>query len=323
MARVDQRLSLQKLEVLCLVIELGGVHRAAERLFISQPVVSAHLHSLEGRVGLPLFRKQGRRLVLTEAGEAVYAWAQSVLSQRSILERQLGALVDGGGGTASIAASMTVGTYYLPPVLFDFKRDNPAAEITLLVSDPETALRRVLTGDSDFGVIMTDAEIDPELFVASQFGRDRYVLIASPTCRLPAVVPVGLLNELSFICPPGISAVRRMQDMALREVGVVGRAVAMELGNAEVIKAAVAAGIGVALISEKAVVAEVHRGELVQIEIEGVTLSHGMTYVQRRSTVLSPLQQRLADLILDVCAARGVSTPEDSQPAIGVAGVSD
>lgn len=292
---MDPRLSLQKLEVLCTVIELGGVHRAAERLFISQPVVSAHLHSLEARVGVPLFSKQARRLVLTEAGQAVYQWAQGVLSGRSMLERQLDALADGGGGAAIIAASMTVGTYYLPPMLFKFKRENPGAEITLLMSDPETALRRVETGESDFGLIMTDAAVDPERFVAEQLGQDRYVLIASPDSDLPDAIPVALLNELPAICPPQVSAVRRLQDTALREVGVLGRPVVLELGNGEAIKAAVASGLGVALISSAAVAAEVARGDLRLIELGGVTLSHGMTYVKRRNTTLSPLQQRLAD----------------------------
>ena len=164
-----------------------------------------------------------------------------------------------------------------------------------MTSDPEIALRRVQNGDSDFGIIMTDAAVDPALFVAHQFGQDRYVLIASPDSDLPAAIPVGLLKELPAICPPRISAVRRMQDSALCEVGVLSRPIAMELGNGEAIKAAVAAGIGVAIISEKVVAAEVARGELRQIELGGVTMSHGMTYVRRRSTILSPLQQRLAD----------------------------
>lgn len=295
MVSVDPRVSMQKLEVLCLVIELGGVHRAAERLFISQPVVSTHLRSLEERIGVPLFKMQGRRLVLTEAGQAVHIWAQSVLSGRSMLERHLGAIVDGGGGSAVIAASMTVGDYYLPSVLFDFKRKNPLAEITMFVSDPEVALRRVETGESDFGVIMTDISVDTELFVSSEFGRDLYVLIASPDSDLPSTIPVGMLSELPAICPPQSSAVRRLQDAALRQVGVLGRPVVMELGAGQAIKAAVAAGLGVAIISQAAVTAEVARGDLRLVELSDVTLTHGMTYVQRRNTILSPLQQRLAD----------------------------
>ncbi|WP_219412377.1 helix-turn-helix domain-containing protein [Pseudonocardia nigra] len=49
--KLDNRISLQKLEVLCLVVELGGVHRAAERLFVAQPVVSAHLRPCRSASG--------------------------------------------------------------------------------------------------------------------------------------------------------------------------------------------------------------------------------------------------------------------------------
>lgn len=294
---LDQRITLQKLEVLCLFVELGGVHQAAERLYVSQPVISAHLHSLEEQIGVPLFFKQARRLVLTDAGEAVLAWAQGVLNERSLLERKIEDIVDGVGGAVSIAASMTVGSYVLPPVLIQFRKANPYARITLLISDPETALQRVERGECEFCVIMSDAPINPQIFLARQIRSERYVVIAPPDSDLPDTIPVSLLGELSAICPPRIHAVRRLQDIALREVGVLTRPVVMELGSGEAIKQAVAAGIGIALISERVVESEVAHGELRQIEISDADLSHSHTYVQRITTVLSSLQRKMVEAI--------------------------
>ena len=74
---MDTRVTLTKLEVFSLVVELGGVSRAAEHLYVSQPVVSAHVRSLEERVGARLFYREGHHLVLTEAGRAVHGWATS------------------------------------------------------------------------------------------------------------------------------------------------------------------------------------------------------------------------------------------------------
>jgi len=52
---IDQRITLHKLEVFELVVELGGVSRAVDRLFVAQPVVTAHIRSLEQRLGTDLF----------------------------------------------------------------------------------------------------------------------------------------------------------------------------------------------------------------------------------------------------------------------------
>jgi DNA-binding transcriptional LysR family regulator len=60
------------LEIFCLVVELGGVTRAAERLLIAQPAVSSQIKSLESWFGAELFRRGSGRLTPTEAGERAY-----------------------------------------------------------------------------------------------------------------------------------------------------------------------------------------------------------------------------------------------------------
>jgi DNA-binding transcriptional ArsR family regulator len=74
------QITLQKLEVFHLVVRLGGVTRAAERLGIAQPAVTSHLRSLEDKVGATLLRRDGRNLVLTETGERIHTWAVEVIA---------------------------------------------------------------------------------------------------------------------------------------------------------------------------------------------------------------------------------------------------
>ena len=126
---VDSRVTLHKLEVFELVVEHGSVSRAAEQLYVSQPVVSEHLRSLERRVGAPLFYREARALRLTESGEAVHGWATDLLTRTRSLSRQIDGLSDGMRGSAVIAASMSVGSYLLPRVLAGFRRDRPATEL--------------------------------------------------------------------------------------------------------------------------------------------------------------------------------------------------
>ena len=109
-AMLDTRITLYKLEVFDLVVELGSVSRAADQLFVSQPVVTAHIRSLEQRIGGRLFYRKGRQLVLTEAGRAVHAWARDVLTHTHELSRHLDGLSDGSRGSVVLGASMSAMT---------------------------------------------------------------------------------------------------------------------------------------------------------------------------------------------------------------------
>jgi len=141
---MDNRISLKKLEILCLVVDLGGVGRAAERLQVSQPVVTAHLRLLQDRLGVELLHREGQQMRLTEAGVEVYRWAREVLGRSRELARTIDELADGSSGAVAVASSMSVGSYLLPRVLGLFGHERPEARITLHVSDAEDAQRFLL-----------------------------------------------------------------------------------------------------------------------------------------------------------------------------------
>src|ERR1700754_2168205 len=127
---LENRISLQKLEVFCVVVRLGGVRRAAEELFISQPVVSAHIRSLQERLGVKLFRREGRGIALTEAGMRVHGWAMNVLRGRAELDSDLKNLTKGMAGAVNVSSTMLVGSYVLPEILIKFRRQCPGVLIT-------------------------------------------------------------------------------------------------------------------------------------------------------------------------------------------------
>ena len=91
------RLTFHQLRLLLAVSREGSVSRAAQRLHLTQPTLSAQLRQLAEQVGLPLFERVGRRLHLTAAGRVVLDTANRVEQE---LERQL-ALVSGVGGPIS------------------------------------------------------------------------------------------------------------------------------------------------------------------------------------------------------------------------------
>lgn len=295
---LDNRLSLHKLEVLCRVVELGGVRLAAEDLFVSQPVVSAHLRSLEERLGTKLFRREGRGMELTEAGIEVHLWATEVLRGRAELDRSLRDLSNGAAGRATIGASMSVGNYLLPPVLVDFRRSHPHASIALHPSSVEIALERTLAGRYDFAVVATDLVLDSDSFDAELIARPSFCVVTSPNDdRLGTTATVADLNGLPFVCPPSGAAIRRSQDSALASIGIVDRRVAIEFGSAEAIKTAVQGGLGLAMLWRESVRRELKAGVLREVRISGHDLRDKLYIVRRHGKRVTEFQSRLTDVL--------------------------
>ncbi|WP_199435250.1 LysR family transcriptional regulator [Qaidamihabitans albus] len=307
----DNRLSLQKLEVFCKVVDLGGVRRAAEELYISQPVVSAHLRSLQDRIGAQLFERDGRGITLTEAGQEVHLWASDVLRGRLELQSSLQNLSSGISGAVVAATSMSVGTYVLAPVLIEFRRRYGQANITLLISGVEQALESSLTGRADLCVIATDAVLSSNAFDAELIAEPDFCLVASTTSGLVGdLVRPDELNGMPFVCPPGGLAIRRAQDNALASIGVVSRRVEIEMGNAETIKQAVEADLGLGLLWRASAEKEIESGTLREVVIEGADLRDKLYLVTRREKRPTPLQRRLAQAIRDHATHRfGPRTP--------------
>jgi len=295
---LDNRISLQKLETFCLVVRLGSVSRAAEKLFVTQPVVSAHLHSLQERVGVPLLQRAGRGLELTEAGEAVHAWAEDLLRRRDDLCQELEDMTQGVAGAVNLSASMSVGNHLLPQILMQFRRDHPGARISLSISAPELAVEAVEAGRADFCVVASLGSVDTDRLEARLIAKQRFVLVGAPTDpSLPDVVDTETLAELPFVCPTRNQAIRLSQDSALAALGVTKRNVVIELGSAEAMKQAVLGHLGVALLMESSVADDLREQRLREIRIDGPEMIDSLYIIKLSAKHLSPLQQKLYDRI--------------------------
>jgi len=295
---LDTRISLYKLEVFCHVVELGGVGRAADHLYIAQPVVSAHLRSLQERLGATLLVRRGRQMELTEAGEAVYRWATETLTRGRELSRELEGIADGTAGVAVVAASMSLGSYVLPAILADFRTARPGSTVSLEVTDPERVLESVYSGAADFGVLVSDGPPDAAHFTVSELGHEGLVLFGPPEGPPTASqVSPEEFARLPFVTTPRSHVRRALVDAVLAEAGVRPGPVTIELGHPEAIKRAVTRGLGVAILFRQSVLDELRSGALREITIEGTKLRTPVFMVLRRGKRLSALQRELQTTI--------------------------
>jgi DNA-binding transcriptional LysR family regulator len=294
---LDLRITLHKLEVFEHVVELGGMTRAAEQLFVAQPVVTAHIRSLEERLGARLFYREGRQMHLTEAGRAVHLWASDVLRRTRELERHLETLSDGRQGTIVLGSSMAVGGYLLPPVLAAFRRERPLIDIRLNILDSEHAIADTLAGDNDFAVVVKENDPATEALAAELVGAEEMMFVCAPDYDVADHVTVEELARLPFVEAPQGLIRRTFVEREMHRIGIFDRTIAIELGHAEAMKQATRAGMGIAVLSRGSVASELARGELREVTVEAVELRAPIYLVHRKDKLFTPVHADLIDAI--------------------------
>ena len=298
---IDLRVSFQKIEILTLIVQLEGVGRAAEHLLVAQPVVSAHLRTLEERLGAKLFYREGRQMHLTEAGLAAYDWADDLLMRLREFERDLDGLLGGSKGQIAFGSSISLGNYRLPAILADFRTRYPEVDARLSIAETEQVIEQARKGALDFAVVATDADIEIPGMHVEPLGQEDIVLVTAGE-ELADTISLDELKALPFVDP--MSGMRRgFIDRQLHRLGVADRRVVLELGHPEAMKRAVEARIGVALLFRSAVSSELGAGRLREVAIDGVRLIAPITLVYRRRKSISKLQSDLIETIRLAVAA--------------------
>ena len=165
-------MTLEQLRVFIAVAERQHVTRAAESLHLAQSAVSAAIAALEGRHGTKLFHRVGRGIELTEAGTLFLDEARAVLARVEAAELMLAELAGLKRGTLSVQASQTIGSYWLPRHLVDFRRAYPDIAIKLAIGNTAQVARAVLDGSAEIGFV--EGAVDEPLLSRTEVGATRW-----------------------------------------------------------------------------------------------------------------------------------------------------
>jgi DNA-binding transcriptional LysR family regulator len=197
-------LDMDVLRTLATAMDLGGFAKAAQRLGRSQSAVSLQMRKLEERVGRPLFRKQGRGLALTDAGDVVLGYA------RRILELNDQALMAARGmaveGTVRFGVPQDFGEAWLPGVLARFIRIYPSVTVEARVDRTNKLVERIGERGLDLALLWGRA-LPNTIFVK----RLPMIWVGSKGCisKLGEEIPLALFDPPCVFSHPGIEALER------------------------------------------------------------------------------------------------------------------
>ena len=124
-----------KLRIFHAVAEAGSFTHAGDALNLSQSAVSRQISTLEESLGLTLFHRHARGLVLTEEGEILQSAARDIFGQLAMIEGQLADSKQLPEGPLRITAAPFIGSTWLAPKLGALKKEHPGIQLTLLLDD--------------------------------------------------------------------------------------------------------------------------------------------------------------------------------------------
>ncbi|MCJ1902037.1 LysR substrate-binding domain-containing protein [Paracoccus versutus] len=248
-------MTLEQLRIFLAVAERQHVTRAAEALNLTQSAVSAAVSALEARHGVRFFDRVGRRIVLTEIGEAFMAEARAVLDRAETAEMVLEDLAREPRGRLRVHASQTVASYWLPPRLVALREMHPGIELRLTVGNTTQVADAVQEGGADLGLVegaVAHGELHRQVVA-----RDRLVLVMAtdhPWAGRDAVPLAGLAAQNWILREPGSGTRSEFETwMAGQGLSVAGLPLALELPSNEAVLNAVAASQCLAALSQRAV----------------------------------------------------------------------
>ncbi|KMO41391.1 LysR substrate-binding domain-containing protein [Methylobacterium aquaticum] len=238
-------LSLRDLEYVVAVAEEGHFGRAAERCAVSQPTLSVQVRKLEEALGLVLFERSNRRVLLTPSGQAVVRQARAVLAEaRALLLLAREGAGHGLRGRLVLAAIQTLGPYLFPRVLRGLRQAFP--HLALALSEGRTAeiLDALREGRADAALISLPIP-ESGLTVVPLF--DEPFLLACPVEHAFAAGPPPLPGDLAGPDLLLLDEGNCLRDQTVAACGG-GPASGRHATSLETLRSMVAAGAGYTLL---------------------------------------------------------------------------
>ncbi len=289
--------NLAHIQAFCTVAQVKSISEAARILHISQSSLSYQIQLLENDLEAELFIRTTKGVELTELGEIVYEYGQTLLQLVENMKRDI-ANWKSGHERLIVGASSTIGSYALPCTIYTFKEKYPEANIRLLVANREETIQRLLERTIDLGLIEGPVEVSG--LVTRGVAEDELLLIVNPGWQGPDCISLQELRRLPLIIREEGSGTRQTIERALREHNLTLKDlnIVLELNSNDAIKSAISAGHGVALLSRLTVRSELGTGALKALKVEGISFRTTFTIVYPQGKPTSNLQKKFCRFIL-------------------------
>ncbi|KMK51368.1 transcriptional regulator [[Actinobacillus] muris] len=244
-------MELQSLKLFLDISQTQSFIRTAEKNHLSASALSRHIQRMEQEIGQPLFLRDNRQVILTEAGQQFLPFAQQTWASWQQIQRKLSAQQADLEGELKLFCSVTASYSHLPHILSKFRQRYPKIDIQLSTGDPAKALHNVQSLTADLSLTGKPENLPPN--IAFHYIDDITLSMIAPRIACPASQllqqqPIDWQN-VPFILPVDGPARKRIDHWFKLQKIKHPKIYAMVEGH-EAIVPMVALGCGVALLPD-------------------------------------------------------------------------
>ena len=296
-------MNFRELQYLVALADLRNFRRAAEQCLISQPTLSTQIRKLEDELGVTLFERSTRNVMLTPAGHDITARARRVLTEVAAIKEAATRLSAPDSGVLRLGVFPTLGPYLLPHVMPAIHQQFPDLELFLTEEKSDPLLDRLRDGKLDVVILalpLHDPQLQTELLFEEPFllaVPADHALAARTSLRIGELAPYKLLLLEDGHC---------LRDQALDVCSASGsrETTGFRATSLETLRQMVMAGIGMTLMPARAAHGMAPSTRAVHLlAFEDATPSRQIAMVWRKTSARAPLLVKLA------AALRGALTP--------------
>ena len=289
----------------------GSFTLAAKEMFLSQSAVSHSMKALETDVGCRLFDRVGKKVLLTQAGEALLHHTEKILQEMAAARAGLEQLGKWGVGRLRIGASPTACQYILPAVLREFKESFPKCRIAIEPGDTLEAIESVRENRIDLAITLEPRNEDQ--FEFHPLFTDELTFIVGamhPWARDGHVVRSDIPKQSYVLYNKKSYTLRMVRDYFNQEDMVLNTVI--ELGSMEAIKELVKLGLGVSILSPWIAQKELLEKSLVALPLGRRKMKRNWGVIHWRGRRLSLAEETFLGLCKAATADLGKTSLSDA-----------
>ncbi|CAB3831007.1 MAG: hypothetical protein K0S02_3461 [Achromobacter mucicolens] len=291
-------MELRQLRYLIGIHEAGGVLAASRNLHVAQPALSQSIAALESELGVKLFSRSNKGMLLTDAGKTMLEHARVVLADVDRAKQAVQVAEHAVQGDVVVGLPTTVALVATLPILQEVRLRYPGIRLKIIESHSGFLVEWLRAGRLDISVtFLTDSDAS---LTQVPLLEERLVVVSATGQRLPnRGVKLTQLSKFSLLLPSQEHGLRRIIDDACRRADV-SLDVMAEIDSLPNIKKAVQAGVARTILSAGAVADEVAAGQLAIAPLHSPHISRRVACTTSMTRPTTPATTALRDVIIEV-----------------------
>jgi DNA-binding transcriptional LysR family regulator len=274
----------QQLEYFQTVAKMQHMTLAAEVLNISQPALSRSVSRLENELGVPLFDRQGRSIILNRYGQVFLKHVNTILSEYEESKREIQNIINPEKGEISLGFLHTLGASHVPDLIKNFSRKYPGIRFQLHQNSTNILMNQLISGEIDL-CMSYPTENYPQIEWTQLLNEELFIIVpAGHWLSEYKEIDLKLIENEPLISFKEGYGMRKITDELLLKAGISPK-ITFEGEEVRTVAGLVAAGLGVALIPG---IKGINRSEISRLHVKSPECRRNIGISRMKERYLSP-----------------------------------